>query len=222
MFPGRSTMGHGTVAPMRARMTNDSRVYEVMRKSHRPMTVSEISRELPDIVEKTVRRAIESLRKNGFVVDAGRDNNSKLYMVAGMSGGNAGDKLVPFGNEVMTVEAFIKLIASPDSNPFGSRLKTEPLSEKLQQILRQRMLFAVMSAGEGGFNSQLETVQEALTKVVEEMERLTEMVRVFTNSPVWYDHYRDPIALEVRELQKKDPELWKLAWDFVKSGSANT
>lgn len=204
--------------PQATRMTNDSRVYEVINKARRPMTISEISAQLPDIVEKTVRRAIESLKRNGFVIEAGRDNNAKLYAIAGATT-NVGDRLVPFGNDVITVEAFVRLLASPDQNPFGSRLKTDPLSEKLQQILRQRMLFAVMSAGEQGFNAQLLTVQEALFKVVDEMERLTGIVKVFTNSPVWYEHYRDPIALEVRELQKSDPELWKLAWDFVKSGS---
>lgn len=218
MYPtGNTSYG---AAPLRTRMTNDSRVYEVLTKTRRPMTIAEISGQLPDIVEKTVRRAIESLKGNGFVFEAGRDNNAKLYAIAGSTATNSADgKLIPFGNDVMPVEAFVKLMSQPKQNPFGSRLKTEPLSEDFRAILRQRMLFAIITAGEPGFNSQVTNVQEALVKVVDEMQRLTDLVKSFANSAVWYEHYRDPIALAMRELQKSDPEAWQLAMDFVKSGS---
>lgn len=212
--------GYGSAAPMRTRMTNDARVFKVMSDARRPMTIAELSRELPDIVEKTVRRAVDSLRRNGFIIEAGRDNNSKLYAIAGMMGSNAGDRLIPMGNDVITVADFVKLMAGMEQKPFATRLKTELLSDAFQQIMRQRMLFTIVSAGEAGYNSQLLTVQEALVKVVEEMERLTNMMRSFVNSSVWYEHYRDPIAQAMRDLQKKDPELWQLAWDFVKSGSS--
>jgi hypothetical protein len=206
---------------MRARLTNDSRVYEVLTKSRRPMTIAEISALLPDIVEKTVRRAVDSLKGNGFVIEAGRDNNAKLYAVAGATTStSASDKLIPIGNDVVSVEAFVRLLADPKQTPFASRLKTDPLSERFMAILRQRMLFTVLSAGEPGLNAQVTTVHEALAKVADEMQRLTDYVKGFVNSAVWYEHYRDPIALAMRELQKTDPELWKLAWDYVKSGSS--
>lgn len=206
---------------LHTRMRNDAKVYAVLQGARRPMTIAEISQQIPDVVEKTIRRAVKSLLSTSHIVEAGRDNNAKLYALVGNAGTGNDDKLIPLGNGMVTVEQFVRVMADPKGNPFGSRLKIDPLSEEFENILRTRMLYAIVTSGDPGYRNQLDKVQEMLLRAAGEMERLTGIVRNFANSPVWYDQYRDAIALAMRELEKTDPELCALTRDFVKSGASD-
>lgn len=201
-------------------MRNDSRVYDVIRSYSRPITIREIRAEIPQVVEKTIRRAVSTLVAKGFIAEAGRDNvGAKLYIPAGSATHNASERRIPLGGDLLKTKDFVNLMASMEADPFSSRLKLELLTDEARRFLRQRMLFVMISAGEAGLNNQLEKAQENMVKVLEEMERLTSMVRGFLNGAVWYEQYRDAIALDMRELQKENPGLYQLAMDYVKSGA---
>jgi hypothetical protein len=204
------------------KLNNDSRVYNVIRNYNVPVTVADVHKELTDVTEKTIRRAIKSLSATGFVIEAGKRDGAFLYQ-ASSSKPNWDDengKRIPMGNSFVSVNDFIEAMVNPKVNPFSANLKQEVFTEGISQYLRTRMLLVVMTSGEAGFANQVEIVRNSLLKVQGEVERLLAILQKFTESAVWYEQYRDGIAYDIRRVQETNPELYELAWAFVKSGSS--
>jgi hypothetical protein len=202
------------------KLLNESAVYNALRELRQPATVSTLSQSLPNITEKTVRRALKELRTNGFVVESGKtEGGSYLYQCADAlpSFGEGNEKRVPLGGKFVSVKDFIEVMASPEINPFAADLKTEILTDDIAEWLRRRMLFVIMSSGEAGLNSHLNKVREQMLKVQGELDRLANIVRAFNDSAVWFEQYRDGIAFDARRMQEGKPELFQLAWDYINS-----
>jgi len=196
---------------------NDERVYAALKELGFPSSITRIHLTVGEISERTVRRAVASLVKNGFVVETGRaaGSSSVLYSVTESASTETG-KLIPLESGFVTVEDFMRVMSSMTTDPFRSNTKTEVFSEKIKMAIRKRMLFVIITASEPGFKGQLNTVQESLIRIEEEMERMLNLLRNFNNSPVWFDQFRDQMALGVREAQKNDAELYQLCQDIVK------
>lgn len=202
------------------KLMNESSVYNALRELGQPATVATLSQSMPNITEKTVRRALKVLRTNGFVVESGKtENGSYLYQCSDAlpSWGEGNEKRIPLGGKFVSVKDFIEVMASTEINPFGANLKTELFTDAIAEWLRRRMLFVVMSSGEAGFDSHVGSVREQMLKVQGELERLTKVVTAFTASAVWYNQYRDGIAYDARRMQETEPDLFQLAWDFINS-----
>lgn len=203
------------------KLTNEGRVFKAMQATARPMTIAQLNTHVPDIVEKTIRRAIASLVSKGFVVEAGRESGSTLFALVDDSyaSGKSGERLIPQGDGVVTVETFLRSMSSTKTNPFGSSLKIETLSTEMTHFLRTRMLYAVVTATDPGFEEQLNKIHDNLQKIEGEMEKVLNFIRKFNLSPIWHPQYRDRFAYELRKVQEEDPELYRLVMDYVKSGS---
>lgn len=203
------------------KLNNDSRVYNIIRTYNSPVAIGDIHREMMDVSEKTVRRAVKSLMATGFVVEAGKRDGSFLYQASSSmpNWNDENSKRIPFNGAYISVNDFMEVMSNPEGNPFEANLKQELLTEGIVNYLRTRMLFVIMTAGEAGFNGQVEIARSGLAKVQSELERLTAIVANFNESAVWYEQYRDGIAYDIRRTQEKNPDLYELAWAFVKSNS---
>lgn len=200
-------------------MTNDSRVFQAIRGEGRPLTVSEIHAAVPNLSDKTIRRCVKSLVRNGLIQEAGKKDNSFLYATlnADPTAGNAG-RMIPIGKDtLLSVEDFVRLFASPEMNPLASDLKIPILTDEIQNFIRTRMLLPVVLSGMPGYEGQLKTTHANLLKIQGELQHVVAMLDSFNNSAVWYETYRDRIAFAMRRLQEKDPELFALTMDFIKS-----
>lgn len=203
------------------KLENQSNVYNAMRTLGRPATIAEVSKHVGGIVERTVRRAILDLVNSGYVIEAGKAENSALYAVRGqMPMGAAAKAVVPFGSgKLMPVGDFIDVMASPDGNPMhkGGKdgTKKPVMSDAMASAIRQRMTFVILTSGEPGFANAVHTYHNGLIAIQQELEYLLGIVKAFNDSAVWYDHYRDQLAVGVREMQKNNPELFQLAMDYI-------
>lgn len=203
------------------KLTNEGRVFKTMQALARPVTIAELSTHVPEVVEKTIRRCIASLVTKGFVVEAGRESGSTLFALIDNSyaSGKSGERLIPQGDGLVNVETFLRSMSSTKTNPFGSSLKIETLSDEMAHFLRTRMLYAIVTATDPGFEAQLAKIHENLVKVEGEIEKILIFLKKFNNSPIWHPQYRDRFSFELRKVQEEDPELYKLVMDYVKSGS---
>jgi len=204
----------------KAKLDNDSRVYQVMRELGRTCTVTEIHRRLPDIVERTVRRCLLSLKEGGFVIEAGRHNGSILYQTTDtVLNSKPTDALIPLGSAFVSTESFLKVMASMETDPLETSLKTQIFTPEIRELIRRIELSTVVTAVDPGYQQMVEKNQANLIKISAEIQRILVHVQSFIDSAVWFQHYRDRIAEQLREVEKTNPELRKLAWDFVKSQS---
>lgn len=208
----------------KVKLSNQSLVFEVFGDDEK-LTISEVmvrinSKAAEDptlrLSDQTVRKAIRSLMSSGLLRQYGKTHNAMTY---GKLSANFADpesqRLVPFAGEMTNVEEFLRLMTDVETRPL--KLKTNLLAEKSQHNIRRLMVFAILSAGEPGNSDRLKQVNEQLHNAIGEFEWLANSLRSFVDSPVWYEQYRDRIALAVRETQKKDPELIQLAIDYMRS-----
>lgn len=200
------------------RLNNEAKVYKALQTLGRPASVTEIHTIVTDVVEKTIRRAITGLKQSGFVIEAGRHSGTYYYALADQqyeSDHNQG--IVPVGKQLVTIKNFLKLFTSEVSSPLNSQLKAPVMTDEMARLIRRIMLSAILTSGDPGYTLAMEKQHERLMKIQSELERLLDIVRSFNDSPVWYDQYRDRMALALREVQKEDAELVQLAFDYMRS-----
>lgn len=205
---------------------NQSFIFSLFKDGMK-MTVSDVYEMARDVrvqanetplQERTVRRCLNSLEKAGFIVTAGKQNNSMLYAKQGTSAFEqaAGANLIPFAGDIVSVEKFLRSFADPTIHPF--KLKRNILSTDVEKLFNQWLLFAIISAGNVGLDEQLKQAAKGLQLYLNEVEHIQKLLSLFIDSPVWFEQYRDRIAYEVRRVQEKDADLYQLAIDVIKGG----
>lgn len=204
-------------SPVKGKLGNQSKVYQILKLIGKPLTITEVSGHLPALSERTVRRAIGDLVKSGHIMQAGKDGAAVQYAIreyVPQTEKNA--TIVPLGGMALPIDEFIEMMASPEKNPLHKGNTKRPiLSDGMSDAIRQRMTFVVMSAGEAGFNDAVSRYRSGLNDVEQELKYLLGVLHEFNTSAVWYDHYRDSMASSVREMHKKNPELFQLARDYI-------
>ena len=165
----------------------------------------------PPLHDRTIRRALASLEKSGFIITAGKQNNSVLYAKQGTSFSSDpnGQQIIPLAGNLVTVTEFLRLFADLEVNPF--KVKANVVSDRAALDIRRLMLFVVLTADSPGYNNQLKKVNRDLHAVLGEFEHAANTLRNFLNSPVWYEQYRERIAREVRQTDQTSPEIVKTA-----------
>lgn len=166
------------------------------------------------LTERTVRRAIDALVSNGFLIPHGKIDNAVLYAKRSTSMTDEETGLIPFAGDLITVESFLSIMSNLESDPFKVKLST--LSVDAVLTLRRQMLFAIISSGEPGHTDQLKKVAKNLQILANELKHAHDIVKGLLDSPIWYDQYRDPIGYQVRQVQKRDPELYDTVTSLVK------
>lgn len=189
------------------------------------LTVSEITRRvnrnlesdgnLP-LAERTIRRAIDSLKRQGFLRTFGRSRGSTLFgrIDTSYASSEANEPIVSFGGELVTVEDFLQMLTDMQNDPLKKKLSL--LSVKKSLFLRRLMTFVIMSSGEAGYNDRVNACKKQMLEVIDDLEHTLNVLQSFANSSVWYDVYRDRIAGELRSVQERNPDLFALAVNFVK------
>lgn len=207
-------------------LSNQSLVFEIF-DDHEKLTITEITsrvnlnRDLP-LSEQSIRRAIDQLHKSGFIKQHGKQNNAVLYgkLSAGFTDSDEGEKLINVGGNLVTVGDFLELIADEENSPHPFIVKVQPqnwaISPDFERKLRKRLTAIVMSASDPGYNDRIKQQAAFLQNHINELEYLIGIMKGFIDSPIWFAHYRDKVALDLRRLQEKQPELWKLANDYIK------
>lgn len=208
----RATLGTETQSIVFGIFDDDSKLS--VNDAYHLVVKKQISEGETPFTEQTVRRAINALTKKGFLVAIDRQSNATLYSKQSTAR-VANQGIIPLGGEPVSVETFLRLFAEHE-RPL--KLKASVLNDKIHLGLRRSLLFTVISAGNVGSNAQLRETAENLQKILDELEYASKVIKNIINSPIWYDQYRDRIAYEVREVQKKDPELVQLAIALVKGG----
>lgn len=217
-------------AKKKVKLSNQSLVFEVFTDDDK-LTVVEIlervneklkresqhnDEEFTRMSDSTVRRALDSLVKTNFLRTYGRSNNAMLYGKISAAYADAEQKLITFSGELITIEDFLTQVISPEERPL--QLKTPILSKSREHDIRRRLAFVIMSAGELGLNEKLEEVRQELETLHTEMAYVSNVLRGFLDSPVFYQQHRDRIGNNVREVQKKNPDLIQLAFDYIQNG----
>lgn len=206
----------------RVKLTNQSLVFEVFGDDEK-LTIREIAYRVNEnlpregkISEQTIRRAVTDLTNIGQLKAFGKVENAQTYgKLSASFTGKADDQLIPFGGNLISVEEFLKLLSDPELRPL--KKQTNLLAEKSQHGIRRMMLFAILSAGEAGNDDALKKVNEQLHNAIGELQFALTAIEGFVNSAVWFPIYRDKIALAVREVVKNDPELYKLAMEYMRA-----
>lgn len=167
--------------------------------------------------ERTVRRALMDLEAKGFIRVYGRANNAVLYgkLSAAFADTDQNEKLIPYAGTLKSVGEYLELFADPEATPLVRKVNL--LSRKAEHDIRKRMTYAVLMAGEPGVADQISRTQGDLTLLLNEVEFLYKVLQGFVNSPIWFEQYRDRMAYAIRDMQKKNPELFKLAVDYIQS-----
>ena len=197
---------------------NDGRAYKSLQKLNRPASITDIWREMPDVAERTVRRSVQRLQRTGHVVPTGKDGATILYGVKDAQFANTTEqRMIPFAGQQYSIEDFLALMVNPSVDPFKPRIKLEMWDADFIHWLRRRMAIPIITAGDNGFDQQLMQTQEGFIKVKAEVERMLVILDGFINSPVWYEHFRDRLAFERREVEKENPELIKLTMDYIQN-----
>jgi hypothetical protein len=202
------------------KLGNQSRVFEAFGPEEK-LTIAELTARVNERLEgheklsdQTIRRAVASLTRSGLIKPFGKNNNAQTYgkLSAAMTA-DEGEKLIPFGGELLNVGDFVKLMASPEVQPFT--LKLPLLDDTIATMLRKVMLHVVITAPSPGYNEELKKHAKRIHNVIAGLEFATQALRSFIDSPVWYEQYRDRIAYALRRLQQEDPELYQLAQDYL-------
>lgn len=205
------------------RLTNQGFVFDAFGEGDK-LTISEIANRvnevLPDhekIHERTIRRTVESMVKLGFMSKFTKSGNATVYgrISTALTANDLSDEVVPLGDNLVTVEKFLRAIADPNARPL--KRSQNILAEKSQHVIRRLMVFTILSAGESGHDPNLQQASNSLHAAIAELNYVQKMLKAFVDSPIWYPHYRDKLAAEVREVQRKDPELFQLAQDYMLS-----
>lgn len=212
-----------TQSPIQISLSNQSRVYKVFGENEK-LTIAEVVLRVngePEpsekLSERTIRRAIDGLVKSGFLKTYGKQNNATLYGLLSASYTDSQQRLINFNGELLGVGEFLKTITDPQGKPL-QKGKTAVIDKKADHVIRKLLTFAIMSAGEPGYNTQLKEVAIQLRNALAQLEFASGVLKNFLDSPVWYEQYRDQIGRSLREVQEKDPDLFQLANDFMKGG----
>jgi hypothetical protein len=208
------------------KLSNQSLVFEAFGEDEK-LTVAQVTERLNDkakavadvtalVSDRTVRRAIEELVGKGFLRPYGRTQNSMTYgkLSAAMTA-DENERLIPFGGSLSPVSEWLHLMADMDSRPL--KLKSNLLNVKAQAMIRRQMLFVVLTAGTTGHEDSLRNASKSLHETIRELEFVLDTVKGFIDSPVWYEQYRDRIGYALRKVIENDPDIIKLATDYVKS-----
>lgn len=209
-------------------LANQQIVYERFSETEK-LTIPELTQRVWDyakeqdnqnlkLSDRTIRRSLETLVENGFLKTFGKRQQAVLYGKVSSSfiGSTDPQKMIPFSGELVTVEDFLHHVVEPDSDPLS--LKVPMLKSEIQNHIRRRLAFVVLSSGETGLNDEVAKTKKELETFTREIEFLYKLLTAFVNSPVWYTQYRDGIGYEMRKVQQKDPDLFQLTIDFVKGG----
>lgn len=212
--------------------SNQSVVFESFA-DHEKLTITEVTNRVNEklrneealpISEQTVRRAIKALMTSGFLKEFGRQNNATLYgkISASWADSDGNEKLISLAGNLVTVEDFLRLIADESETPYPFVLKVQPqnwaISDEFQRKLRKRLIRVILTSIDPGYNNSLQNQVAFLNNHIEELEYLVTIMKNFLDSPVWYAQYRDRISYELRKVQEKNPDLFKLAVDYMKEG----
>ena len=205
------------------KLSNQSLIYEVFGDNEKLLVAEVLDRaneklkqEVPPsrVSQNTVRRAIEALVEGGFLHPYGRIHNAMVYGKPGAGFNKPDANLIPYAGELKSVKDFIQVMTAADERPLTR--KSNIVGEKTQHAIRRQLVYAIMSASDPGYTTQLKKVNENLHGWVEDLRYLLVFLESFLNSPVWYEQYRDKIGYSIREMQKEDPELFKLAIEYIK------
>jgi hypothetical protein len=209
-------------SPTQISLSNQSAVYEKFH-DHEKLTITEVTERLNDNAEpsdklsdRTIRRAIEQLTKNGHLKTYGKRNNATLYGRLSASYTEPDQKLINFGGDLMTVGEFLHRIVDVGETPLQTK-KYPVTSKRAEHDIRRRLAFVVWSAGNVGMNAQLQVIMKDLHTFLKEYEHVVNLLKNFLDSPLWYEQYRDKIGLAVREMQEKEPELFELTTQYIAS-----
>lgn len=204
------------------KLANQSLAFGAFRDNEK-LSVLEITERVnetlgPDekLSERTIRRAVNELVSKKLLARYARERNAHVFGVtASFAPSSIGSELIPLKDGLASVEDFVRAIADPAGRPL--KRKQNLLAEKTQHAIRRLMLAAVFSAGESGHDSNLKQISATLYEAVDELKYVQKFIEAFLSSPIWYSQYRDGVALEIRELQRNNPELFQLAQEYMKS-----
>jgi hypothetical protein len=168
--------------------------------------------------ERTVRRSLNVLITRGLVKPYGQDGNARVFGKVSLNfNGNPSEaELLNVGGNLVTVETFLRMFADPESTPLQKRVPT--LSEDVEHKIRRIMLYVVLTSNDAGMGDSLKKQNTNLHRVIEELDYLRDLLVNFVNSPVWFEHYRDSVALALRKTRETNPELVQLAVEYAKGG----
>lgn len=201
---------------------NDGTVFKIVNMSPTPLSITSITKQMTHVTERTVRRSVDRLIGEGFLTVAGKDGKTILYAAKSamfVPDMDTAQKLLPFNGATLSVSDFLELLVNPESDPFAMDLKLQVLDVEFVEWLRKRFIYAVITAGDSGYNAQLMRQRESLMKLRAEIQRLADNLDKFVNSPVWYDHYRDRIAFNRREVEQSNPDLVQMARDYLQNNT---
>ncbi|GHF92421.1 hypothetical protein [Streptomyces griseosporeus] len=217
--------------PSQIALSNQSLVFEMFDESEK-LTIREATdrvnvklRELqqPTLSEQTVRRAITGLVKSGFLREYGKQHNAMLYgrLSASWAASEEGQPLVPLAGNLVSVPDFLRLMVDEEAEPYPFIVKVKPenwaITDEFQRKLRKRMAHVILNTSPG-YSDALETQRNFLNNHITELRHMIQVMESFLDSPIWYAQYRDRMAYEVRRTQEKNPELFKLAVEYVTGG----
>jgi hypothetical protein len=204
------------------KLSNQSLTFEVFGDNEK-LTVTEILERVNEklkpknerIADSTLRRALEDLVDKGFLQTYGRQRNATLYGKQGATFDDGGQRLIPFAGELKSVEDFLRIVSDPNRKPLSKN--ADLLAEKVQHTIRRKLASVVVSSMNPGYDESVKGLNRELHVVAESLRFTLNIIDSFLNSPVWYKQYRDQIAYAMRQLQEKDPELFQLVFDYIRS-----
>lgn len=202
--------------------SNEQMVFKAIKDSKGKVTVSELSAIIPHITDRTVRRCIYDLEKKGFIRSVAKRGNAMTYELADKSMYEDSDSfdevpIIPFGGDMKTVNDFLEIVVSPDSNPLNNDPDKNLLRTSISNGIRRAMAGVVLTSGVAGQEEFVAGAQKELLKVEAELRYVLKIVSDFNNSTVWFDQYRDRIAFQNRRAQQSNPTLFQLAFDYIRS-----
>jgi len=209
-------------SPTQISLSNQSVVYEKF-EDHEKLTITEITQRVnkdagpsEKLSDRTIRRAIDALAKNGHLKTYGKRHNAMLYGKISASYTEANQKLISFGGDLLSVGEFLHLIVDADEKPLQTN-KYTVTNRKAEHDIRRRLALVVFSAGNVGMNAQLQVTMRDLHHLLKEYEHVANLLKNFLDGPLWYEQYRDQIALALRQMQEEEPELYALTSQYIAS-----
>lgn len=167
--------------------------------------------------ERTIRRAINSLVINGFLVEAGRTKSGATLYSKQSTKLSDDTNIVPFGGQLVSVEHFFRLLTD-DNDPFKLKMRTDVLTPEIVMALRKMFVFVVMSSSNPGMSDALQKQNKNLHAVANELRHALNLIDGLLDSPIWFEQYRERMGYLIRRTQQNNPELYQLAVDVIKGG----
>src|SRR5947207_350882 len=116
--------------PAQTALSNQSLTFEVFDDGEK-LTIAEVAERVnlklkasnqTSLSDRTIRRAMQSLIRSGFIKEFGRQNNAMLYGKVSTSWADSSDdpnanKLIPLAGKLVSVTEFLELVADEQANP---------------------------------------------------------------------------------------------------------